>query len=185
MIQGFKLDGGSSNDAEFFDGSEPEDTLCLRCKCCINEHYVPKFLDVSKSKKYDVAYTHDLHAVFSERFVSFCKDVLNSDDVFTPIKTPHSTLYYMIPKRILSFDAEKGKVKFGNTCPTCGQCEEIIGANPVYLISKEPLGPHFYRTDLSFSGRKNKHPLILVCTEWKTILAAEKFRGLTFDAIAD
>lgn len=185
MVLGYRLGGGSSNDAEFFDGSEPEGTLCPACKCCINEHYVPKFLDVSKSKKYDVAYTHDLHTVFSERFVSFCKDVLKSDDTFTPIKTPHSTLYYMVPKRILAFDAVRRKTKFGKICPVCGQCEEITGAFPVYLKSKKTLEPHFYRTDLSFAHSKSKNFLILVCAEWKILLAAEKFRGLTFDAIAD
>lgn len=185
MAIGYRLGGGSSNDAEFFDGSEPEGTLCPACKCCINERYVPRFLDVSKSKKYDVAYTHDLHTVFSERFVAFCKDALKSDDEFIPIKTPHSTLYYMLPKRQLEFDAERRKTKFGKICPTCGQCEEITGAHPVYLKSKELLEPHFYRTDLLFSGWKNKTPLILVCAEWRPLLVAEKFRGLTFDAIAD
>lgn len=184
-IIAYEFCGNSSNDAEFFDGSEPSDTLCPVCQCCLDEQYVPKFLDVSKSKKYDVAYTHDLKTVFSERFVRFCLDVLKTDEEFIPIKTPHAVLYYMLPKRVLQYNPLEKMVRFEALCLTCNQFAVIVKPGPVLLKDETPINTGFYRTDLSFSDGKNKHPLLIVGTEWKELLAQQKFRGLTFEPIRE
>jgi hypothetical protein len=47
-------------------------------------------------------------------------------------------------------------------CGICGGFESVVGATPVELITKEPLGHGFFRTDLAFGSNQEKFPLILV-----------------------
>lgn len=183
MIIGYILSGNASNEAEFFDGTEPEGTLCRECKTCLNVEFVPKHLDISKSKKYDLSYTHDLQTIFSERMKDFLCDSLKCSDLFIPIATSWATHYYVRPNKVVPFDAIKRKTRFISPCSNCGGFKEIIGATPAFLKVTEPLGEWLFRSDLSFSSYESKHPLYFVGQNWMEKIKAQHFRGVNFKEV--
>jgi hypothetical protein len=185
MILGYRMGGNSSNDGIFFDGSEPPGVLCPNCGTCLDHEYAPATIDIHPSQKYDISYTHDLQTLFSARFVTFCRETLHSDEVFKLVKSKTMDLYYMYPSRVLEFDAVKRGVLFEKPCSVCGEYETIIGDLPAFLKINKPIGSGFFRSDLAFADGKSKNPLLFVSTEWKELLATQKFRGLTFEAITD
>lgn len=183
MIIGYTLSGQSSNDADFFDGSELGVVLCPDCGTCLDYSYAPASVDIKPSKKYDVSYTNDLRKLFSERFVEFCRDVLRSDDVFKPVRSSGTVYYYMVPSRTLPFDRVRRKTRIEGVCGQCGGYASVVGAHPAFLMQREPIGPGFFRTDLAFGNAKSKFPLIVIGSEWKALLSAQKFRGIDFGEI--
>lgn len=185
MILGYTISGKSSNDAMFFNGEESKDVLCSICGSCLDYRFSPMSIEVKPSKMYDVSYTHDLRTLFSEKFVDFCKEVLKVDEEFKPISVGGQSLYYMVPNQILEFDFERRKVRFEHKCPLCNGYETVAGAYPVFLKVKEPIKSGFFKTDLAFASGKSKVPLIIVGTEWKALIASQKFRGIDFSEISD
>jgi len=185
MILGYTLSGNSSNEAMFFKGDEPSGIVCPQCGTCLNYEYSPLSVDIHPSKKYDISYTHDLRKLFSERFVSFCKEVLNSHETFVPVQAGKMQLFYMIPTRVVEFDVIRRKVRFEKPCVHCGGYEAIAGAHPAFLKDNRIIEPGFFRTDIPFGSGKSKFPLIVVCEEWKNLLASEKFRGIDFGVISN
>lgn len=185
MILGYVMKAKDCNDGMFFDGNEPTGVLCPKCGTCLNYHYVPSAIDIHPSKKYDVSYTQDLRDLFSERFVAFCRDALRSDEDFKLVKSANMDLFYMFPSSVLEFDVDRRKTSFEKPCSVCGGYESVVGARPVFLRSKEPIGPGFHRSDVAFASGKSKFPLFFVGTEWKELLASQKFRGIEFDEIRD
>lgn len=185
MILGYVVSGKSSNDGMFFDGSEPAGVLCPNCGTCLNYQYAPSMIDIHPSKKYDVSYTHDLRRLFSSRFVEFCRDKLHADDTFQLVKSKSMDLFYMIPSRVLEFDVERRRTRFDKPCSLCGGYESVTGARPAFLKANKPIGPGFYRSDVAFASGKSKFPLFFVSTEWKELLASQKFRGIEFEEITN
>jgi hypothetical protein len=183
MILGYTLSGKSSNEAIFFHEKKAQDILCPNCGSCLNYDYCPKSIEIKPSKKYDVAYTHDLRLLYSEGFVEFCRHTLKSNEVFQPIQAGSVNLYYMMPSKILAFDTERRKTTFTKPCGQCGGYESITGAYPAYLKTQDHVGTGFFRTDIGFASLKEKHPLIVIGVRWKELIAAQKFRGFSFEAI--
>ena len=185
MINGYTLSGKSSNDASFFNGDEPSGVLCPRCGSCLDYGYSPVSLDIKSSKKYDVSYTNDLRKLYSERFFVFCRDVLKADKLFKPVQVRDTVLYYMFPSQIVEFDYIRRKTRFEGTCDQCGGYSSVAGAHPAFLKASEPVGSGFFRTDIAFGSGKAKFPLIIIGSEWKKLLASEKFRGIDFGEVTD
>ena len=183
MILGHTLSGNSFNDASFFNGDEPAGVLCQSCASCIDYSYSPASIDVKPSKKYDVSCTNDLRNIYSERFFVFCRDVLKADEVFRPLRAGDSVLYYMLPFQTIEFDYVRRKTRFEGACEQCGGYDAVAGAHPAFLKIHEPIGPGFFKTDLAFGSGSAKFPLIIVGSEWKKLLAAQKFRGIDFGDI--
>lgn len=185
MVLGYVMQGNSSNDAIFFNGGESDDVLCDACGSCLNYGYSPQIIDIKPSKKYDISYTHELRSIYSERFVLFCKNDLRSQDFFVPIQAGGVTVYYMMPSRILNFDFQRRKVKFGLRCNKCGEYDFVVGAYPTFLKACAPIDYGFFRTDLAFGNQTSKFPLIVVGCEWKEMLSSQRFRGIDFTPITD
>lgn len=115
----------------------------------------------------------------------FCRDVLKADEIFKPVQAGDIVLYYMIPSRTIEFDHVRRKVRFEGKCPSCNSYETVAGAYPVFLNEQKPMKEGFFRTDIAFASGKSKFPLIIIGTEWKKLLVAQKFRGIDFEEIAD
>lgn len=184
MVIGYTISGNASNDGVFFE-NVPEGTLCPKCQTCINPDYYPEEIKIHRSKKYDVSYTWDLRTLFSQRFSDFCKSEFDLDITEKKISCYTGDLYYYVPPSILEYDAIERKTKFLKKCDVCGNFEEVIGATPVFLKSKEKIKDGFHRSDLEFSGRSSKHPLLFVSVGYYEILRKQKFRGLYFEEILD
>jgi len=185
MILGYVLKAKDCNEGVFFSGEEPADILCPQCGTCLNYRYCPQEIQIHPSKKYDVSGTHDSRKLFSQRFVTFCKDILGSDEDFRLVKSGSVNLYYMFPSRILEFDVERRNTKFEKPCKTCGGFESTVGARPAFLRTEQLIGRGFYRSDVAFASGKNKFPLFFIGAEWKELLASQKFRGIEFDEITN
>lgn len=183
MLLGYVLSAKNCNEGIFFDGSEPPGTLCPKCGTCLDYSYAPATLTIHPSRKYDASYTLDLRKLFSERFVSFCRDVLHAKDEFRLVKSDSMDLFYLYPSRELEFDAERRRTRFENPCDVCGGYGSIVGARPAFLKANNQIGPGFYRSDIAFGSGKSKFPLLFVSQEWKGLLQAEKFRGIEFEAV--
>ncbi|HYN53499.1 MAG TPA: hypothetical protein VES38_02195 [Methylotenera sp.] len=183
MLVGYTISGNASNDAEFFDGSEPEGTWCKECGTCLNTEFVPSFLSISKSKKYDISYTQDLRTIFSENMALFLSEVLNCAEIFKPIKTSWENHYYVYPKISLPFDAITRKTKFISPCSSCGGFRDIVGAHPAFLKVSAPIENGLFKSDVTFSSYKSKHPLLFVSHEWMEKIKAQRFRGVVFHEV--
>lgn len=183
MILGYVMKANSSNDGNFFDGSEGDDVLCPNCGSCLNYDYFPKSIDIKPSKKYDVSYTNDLRLLFSRRFVEFCTNILGADELFRKVNVQGQELFYMIPKRVLEFDVERRKTRFENPCSICGGYESIVGAKPAFLKITEPIKNGFFRSDVAFASGKHKAPLFFVSVDWMKQLSLQKFRGIEFSEV--
>ncbi len=183
MLVGFTLNGNSSNEAEFFDGTEPESTLCRECGTCLNPEYVPQQLAIVKSQRYDISYTHDLRTIFSEKMMAFLRDELGCRDAFRQIKTSWDDHYYVFPSAIVPFDTVARKTRFISPCLTCGGYSEVIGARPAFIQVSKPLGIGLFRSDIQFASYKAKHPLLFVGREWMERIQEQKFRGVAFEEV--
>lgn len=177
------MSGKNCNEGLFFGGGELSEILCAKCGTCADYRYAPARIEVHPSRKYDVSYTHDLRKLFSERFVSFCRDVLHAGEDFKMVKSDSMDFFYMYPSRVLEFDVERRKTRFENPCDVCGGYESIVGARPAFLRSKDLIGPGFFRSDIAFASGKSKFPLFFVSTEWKKLLEGQKFRGIEFEEV--
>jgi hypothetical protein len=182
-VIGYLIGGGSSNDAEFFDGNQPQGTLCPECDSCLNPLFVPKHLKVNRSKKYDICYTHDLRTLFSERLVDFLKNELGCKEDFYSIETEFSRLFYCFPKVVVPFDCEKRQTRFINRCSSCEGFKEIIGATPAFVKQENLLGSGLFRTNISFGSGRSKHHLLIIGSEWMAVLRSMKFRGMAFHEV--
>lgn len=184
MKLGYVIAGKTSNDAAFFNGQEPAGTLCPVCGTCLNYAYAPRSMDVSRSKRYDVAYTHDLRLVFSERFAKYARDILKCDEEFVRITSATGDLFYFVPERVVPFDTGRRKTAFDQPCLSCGGYLSIVGARPAFLKVPQRLGSGFFRSNVPFGTGRSKFPLYFVSEEWKQLLVAEKFRGIEFEPVS-
>lgn len=185
MILGYVISGNACNEGRFFIGGEPSSLLCPKCGTCMDYRYTPERISIDRSRKYDVSYTHDLRKLFSKTFVSFCRDVLHSDEEFRLVKGDGMDFFYMYPSKVLEFDIERRKTRFEKPCDVCGGYESIVGARPAFLRTRSPIGPGFYRSDIAFSSGTSKFPLFFVSTEWKEHLESQRFRGIEFEPVLD
>ena len=184
MNLGFCLSGNVSNDGSFFDERTPDGVICEECGTCLDLNYYPEYIEIHRSKKYDISYTHDLRTLYSENFVQFCRDELRCNEDFIKISTGHFNYYYMVPNSIVEFDSVRRETKFVGPCKSCGGFRDIAGAHPVFLKECAQLGNGFFRTNIHFASGKSKHFLTLTSVEWAEKLKGQKFRGLSLEAIS-
>jgi hypothetical protein len=133
-----------------------------------------------KNRRADISVTFDSFVIVSTRFRDFCMnnnyegvgfyDLANYDDRF-----------YMQISNVEKYDTKRRETRFLEFNDVCNEYHEVIGANPVCLVNKEPLKNGFYRTDIEFGGGYAKSPLELVDIETGRNLKLEKFKGLYLD----
>jgi hypothetical protein len=161
----------------------PDKVVCKSCGTCKDYRYCPDEIELHRSSRYDVGATYDGRHLFSEAFVAHCEPLLGDADFLHPISGGGRRYFYFVPGRIVQFDAERRETRFENPCGACGGFEYAVGATPVHLLKREPLGPGFSRTDIAFGSHQGKFPLILVGEEGARRISQRKWRGLELEPV--
>jgi len=171
---------GEDNDSYMFI-ADHNVGRCTKCGRILDKGYVnPKF-ELMKDN-YDVSYTYDGYCVVSNKLKEFCARFHCEEVDFVPLPSVPGFFVFLV-RRVVEFDSERRKTRFENYCDACRRFETVVGANPVFLKSQEPLQNGFFRTDLEFGSGDEQHPLLLVGHETYERLRREKLKGVTFEGI--
>lgn len=182
MIVGYCLHGSDTKERLLGDDMElVSNEFCDRFKSIYEFKFdLPRF-NIPKIRK-DFYHTIDGFLLVSENVKTFCKRNKYSNLEFR--KLPQVDYYWLMTHNIIEFDSKRRGTLFLNFVAQCKMYEQIIGANPVCLISGIPLGDNFFRTDISF-GSISKRPLICVGHETKLKIESAKLNGVSFEKILD
>jgi hypothetical protein len=172
---------GNDNGAHYFREA-PESVFCPACDSVNDPTYVPTRLLHVRSR-YPFSYTYDNRPIATEAFRNYCLERDPDGLEFVRVNAAPE-LYVMSAKRIVEFDAQKRRTKFIRPCDVCGRFTEVIGASPGFLRNVDtPLDCRFYRSDLEFGSRRNKHPVLLVGPELRYGLEKHKFKSMYFHPV--
>lgn len=165
-------------DAHYFEGA-PARTFCAKCGSLLNHNYVPDQLVIHSGSIPAIGVTYDGRAICSgdmkRHMTRLCLD-LDFHRVNVELD-----LYHFRVRPVVKFDAERRRTRFIGPCGSCGQFEEVIGSQPVFLVGiSAPLLTGIYRTDLEFGSGRNKSPELLAGLHTKAELQKVKFGGCKF-----
>jgi hypothetical protein len=152
--------------------------VCAECGYRTDYSYTTPAFTLTR-KRFDFSYTYDGSCIVSARFREFCLRHQFESEEFRTLPTAKG-FYHFLVHRIVPFDAATRKTRFDSLCPSCGFYESVAGATPSFLLVPEPLSDGFWRSDLLFGSRNEKHPLFFVGTRTKDRIERELFRGMTF-----
>ena len=131
-----------------------------------------------KRRKYDISITYDGVYVASRTFVSAC-DRLNIEGPTFSLLPEEDDFFSVKFERTVGFDIEKRGTRLLGPCPTCGQCDEVIGANPIFLVAGAVIGElEIVRTDIEFGSDDGKMYLLLCGAKARQLLSEEGLRGV-------
>lgn len=177
MIVGFTVYGPDNGTFMFEDNDALE--TCPVCGFRI-DFFAHNPAYRAKKRRSDLLATYDGQWIVSRRFREVCEQHALPGVQFLSFRD--EPLYsHLLLTRIIPFDAERREVDFIKYCASCGNYDEVIGANPAYLKRRPPLEDGFYRTDLLFASGNGKHPVILVAESTKQLLLKEGLKGLDFE----
>jgi len=129
--------------------------------------------------KFDISSTFDNELLISERIYSELSQSLDCEN-FEKAKNYH----YVIPRKTVSLDYEKQKIKFGEKCKVCGHSSYAIGITPLYL-NQEIETSGIYATDICFGdvmdAGANLTPAILVSEDVLNKILGLKPTGLDYE----
>jgi hypothetical protein len=172
---GYQIGGRRGINVSFMDGA-PEGVVCSRCQGAVDLSYAPCDLKIPQSINHDIIFTHDLRTLFSEKFI----DVLDGAIEHCTLKkvTKDGRFFYINPNRIVAYDSARRKPEFGPICPVCYKNEEVTGAEPYMLAITELPGEGLFRTDVEFSSRYARHPIIISSVKIINKLKSKNLKGL-------
>jgi hypothetical protein len=127
----------------------------------------------------DLSATYDGQWIVSDNFKSFVESKGYGGISFASFRFDQKH-FHVVLGRIVPFDGERRRTKFGRLCPRCGNYDDVIGAKPAYLRTVKYLEDGFYRTDLLFGSGDEKHPLMIVGPNTKHELEESSLVGLEF-----
>jgi len=171
---------GHDNDSYFFE-SAPGNVFCQQCGSCVDKSYLPDNMTIRR--KYDIGSSYDGRDIVSARFKEFCDEHYPGEAAFYQV-TRDADFFYMVPKLILAFDAEKRRTRFLEFCPACGNYKSICGATPGVLKNQaEPIERGFFRTDLEFGSGREKSPVIIIGLKTKQQITEKRFGKPSFNPV--
>jgi hypothetical protein len=152
-----------------------------RCHVCgeLLNKWILDFTNVEIKTKMDISYAHDGFVIVSKVFKNFCENKNYRGNRFLPIK---NDMYIMRPENVVEFNTEKRKTKFLDQCKKCLIFSSVIGSSPAFIKSIDKIqADSFYRTDIEFASRDEKHPLVICGESIASELRKEKFRKIDID----
>jgi len=159
-----------------------------RCDRCgeLTSKWDEPLLGVNINKrKYDLSITYDGVLIASEKF----KSVYAANNLLGLEfrRLPNDTQFFAIhATRTVEFDAERRKTRFIKPCQTCGRCESVVGAKPVFLKTGSVVDDHeFVRTDLEFGSGDEKHPLLICGKVAAKAICNAKLKGVDLTPIEE
>jgi DNA-directed RNA polymerase subunit RPC12/RpoP len=184
MIVGYAITG-EDNDSYMCASCDrvfpdmPGLNVCPKCGYRTDIFYTNPAFKLTRTK-FDFSHTYDGACIVSERFKEFCIRHHFESLEFRALPAAKG-FYHFIVHRIVPFDTITRKTRFGDLCPTCGFYESVAGATPSFLRVSAPLADGFWRSDILFGSRNEKHPLIFVGTSTKELMERERFAEIHFD----
>lgn len=153
MLLGYEI-SDNDND-ELFLEDEKKLPKEWKYKNTYEYNQMPASLKMKK-RKIDIGSTHDGFTVVSERFKSLCEQSKFERLEFTQL--PNDNNFYLFRVyNVLEFDSFARKTEYINFSKEFNGYEEIIGATPICLKSKQPVPEGtLYRTDIFFWDRSKK-----------------------------
>jgi hypothetical protein len=180
MLLGYQLDPEDNN--EFFIADESKLPKKYRYSNIYDYNEIPADLRL-KSRQLDISSTWDLVDIVSDRFKVFCEE--NQFTGLEFIRLPADNSFYVFRvHNIIEYDSVSRGVEFIKFNKEYNSYEEVIGATPVHLKSKEliPEG-NIYRTDLFFGSGIRKGPLLLVGIKTKELIESGPLKDIYFDEV--
>jgi len=134
--------------------------------------------------KKPISSTYDSFTIVSNQFKEFCNNEGYEGLEF--IVLPNSPgLYWFKMQNVIQYDSESYGLRFINYNEQCQGYEEVIGADPVYLRTKEPIPDGFFRTDLCFGSFATKSPLTLIGIDTMKKIKSAGIKGIDAREIKD
>lgn len=167
-------------DADFFEDRHAS-IFCRNCGTLLDKSYLPTGL--CPRKAYDICSTFDGRTLVNERFKVW-SDKRGYEGLLYHRVNERPPYYALDLSNTVRFYSERAKTRFENKCPICGNFESVVGTYPLGLLQVEtPLEDGFFRTDLEFGSRWEKHPLIIVGLRVRECMKQERFRLVDFEPI--
>lgn len=155
---------------------------CNKYKNIYEINFLPDNFLLPRGKK-DFYETLDGFFLVSEKVKEFCDYYQYKNLEFVPL--PNSNYYWFKSENILKYDIKTRGTRFLNHSEECNGYLEIVGATPVCLIDKKPIGDNFFRTDVFFGGKNGKSPLLCIGIETFSKIKDYTLSGLHFQKILD
>jgi hypothetical protein len=151
---------------------------CETCRELVGKWGLPLAGLRLKRRKLDISITYDGVFVASQAFISVCDRLGIEGPMFLPLPDDNDFFAVKI-ERTVGFDFEKRGTRFSGPCRSCGQCAEVIGANPIYLREGAMIGDvEIVRTDIEFGSNDEKNYLLLCGAVARQMLSEEGLRGV-------
>lgn len=181
MILGYVVTG-PDNDGYMLDGVNLSDTeTCPACGLLLKFEYHNPDLNLRRST-FDLSHCYDLGAIVSLRLKEFCTRCNYTGIRFSSFHASQNYYQIFIDNKI-ELDVIKREIQFIKKCKHCNRYKEVIGATPAFLKNEESIPDGFFASDLFFGSGNSKNPIIMVGTETREKLQAEKIKGLWFEPI--
>jgi hypothetical protein len=135
--------------------------ICIHCGRKTNPLYINSNYK-AKKRKNDFIYTYDGYLLVSKKIGNMLIGKYKNENDFK--KLPSDDEYFWLnPQRVIQFDVIKRKTQFENYCPYCKEYSDVIGSNPIMLMTNENInGKVIYKTDIEFGSGYEQHPLIIL-----------------------
>ena len=170
--------GGPDIKAYFFEGA-PIGIVCPKCNSCLDRSYYPLSMRVQEAARYDFGYTWDHQQLFSKTLIDLINE--SNENTLAVNEIPGSGGYFHAAvSKIITFDAQSRKTKFGPKCVSCGRFREVTGATPAFVTSNQISPNAVLETDLEFGGTVGKSPLLIIGPRLKQKIESFRLPGLYF-----
>lgn len=160
-----------------FEEDDPKVPRCPACGFRTNFLSHNPLYRQPRKRKSDFLVTYDGSKIVTHVFRDFCLS-----EGYKGIRLPEfrndPDHFHLLVDDVVKFDAKRRETRFIDFCPVCENYDEVIGADPAYLIRKTPLNDGIYRTDLLFAGGDRKRPVIIIAPETKRKMEAANLKGL-------
>ncbi len=181
-VIGFTV-GGHDNNSYAFQQLEPRQR-CIACNNILRKRELdPPAFKLGKRRSHAITATYDGMLVVSQGFVSLYETHALHGLQFDSL--PDEPEHFRITARaVVPFDGARRGTTFDNLCPACEQNDEVIGADPVYLVSGTRIDDRgFVRTDLEFGFHDEKDYVLLCGVVAGEVLSASGLRGLELSPV--
>lgn len=176
VIIGYSI-SNCDNGTHAFHGRFAE-RRCATCGYIVDKLACPLDGVVLKKRRFDISCTYDSLEVVSQRFGDWYSE--NSFHGLRFDQLPDDPRFFRVRAvTAVPIDAKRRKVRFLKLCEKCGKYDSVVGGTPIFLKRGTKLRKRsFYRTDLEFGGRDQKHPIILCGTSVGEALLESNLKGL-------
>lgn len=151
--------------------------VCAECGYKTDPFYINQGFQV-KRRDCDLSYTYDGYCIVSRKFMEACERHAVTGTVFIGLPAD-SDFFVLKPTSTTVFNVELRKTRFEVYCSACKFHKSTAGATPAFLSSSPTTD--ISGTDILFGSGNERHPLLIATQRTKSLLGAERLKGLEFE----